>query len=81
MLLCMLRDVSPRNTPPPTPQISEWGSSLPPDCFVSRGIIPPVSVSEHSFLQGGVVSTSPNPQAGGLPLVGCPRLLIQFIRS
>ena len=40
----------------------------------------------HVFLnmnvvQGGVVSTSPNPQAGGPPLVGCPRLLIQFIRS
>ena len=31
-------------------------------------------------LQGGVVSTSPNPQAGGPPLVGCPRLFIQFIR-
>ena len=34
-----------------------------------------------SVLQGRVVSTSPNPQAGGPPLVGCPRLLIQFIRS
>jgi len=34
-----------------------------------------------SVLQGGVVSTSSNPQAGGPPLVGCPRLLIQFIRS
>jgi len=33
------------------------------------------------FLQGGVVRASPNPQAGGPPLVGCPRLLIQFIRS
>jgi hypothetical protein len=33
------------------------------------------------FLQGGFVSTSPNPQAGGPPLLGCPRLLIQFIRS
>ena len=32
-------------------------------------------------LQGGVVSTSPNPQAGGPPLVGCLRLLIQFIRN
>ena len=32
-------------------------------------------------LQGGVVSTSPNPEAGGPPLVGCPRLIIQFIRS
>jgi len=34
-----------------------------------------------NVLQGGVVSTSPNPQAGGPPLVCCPRLLIQFIRS
>ena len=33
------------------------------------------------FLRRGVVSTSPNPQAGGPPLVGCPRLLIQFIHS
>jgi len=32
-------------------------------------------------LLGGVVSISSNPQAGGPPLVGCPRLLIQFIRS
>jgi hypothetical protein len=32
-------------------------------------------------LQGGVVSILPNPQVGGPPLVGCPRLLIQFIRS
>ena len=33
------------------------------------------------FSRGGVVSASPNPQAGGPPLVGCQRLLIQFIRS
>ena len=33
------------------------------------------------FSRGGVVSASPNPQAGGPPLVGCPHLLIQFIRS
>jgi len=33
------------------------------------------------FLRRGVVSTSPNSQAGGPPLVGCPRLLIQFIHS
>jgi hypothetical protein len=31
------------------------------------------------FLWWGVVSPLPNPQAGGLPLVGCPRLLIQYI--
>jgi len=34
-----------------------------------------------NVLQGRTVSTSPNPQAGGSPLVGCSRLLIQFIRS
>jgi hypothetical protein len=33
------------------------------------------------FLRWGVVSTSLNPQAGGPPLVGCPRLLFQYIRS
>jgi hypothetical protein len=35
----------------------------------------------YCFSPGGVVSTSPNPQDGGPPLVGCPRLLIQCIRS
>jgi hypothetical protein len=33
------------------------------------------------FLRWGVVSPPPNPQAGGPPFVGCPRLLIQYIRS
>ena len=33
------------------------------------------------FSRRGVVSTSPNPQAGGPPRVGFPRLLIQYIRS
>ena len=33
------------------------------------------------FSRGEVVSASLNPQAGGAPLVGCPRLLIQYIRS
>jgi hypothetical protein len=33
------------------------------------------------FLRWGPVSTSPSPRAGGQPLVGCPRLLIQYIRS
>jgi hypothetical protein len=28
----------------------------------------------------GVVSPPPNPQAGGTPTVGCPRLRIQYIR-
>jgi hypothetical protein len=33
------------------------------------------------FSRWGVVSTSPNPWAGGPPLVGFPLLLIQYIRS
>jgi hypothetical protein len=38
-----------------------------------------LTVSQHdTFLRRGVVS---NPQAGGSPLVGSPRLLIQYIRS
>ena len=36
MSLFLQRDTSSRNTPP---RRSEWGSSLPPDCFVSRGSI------------------------------------------
>jgi len=35
----------------------------------------------RNVLQGGAVSTSPNHQARGPLLVGCPRLFIQFIRS
>jgi hypothetical protein len=33
------------------------------------------------FLRWGVVSPTPNPQAGGSPPIGCPRLIIQYIRS
>jgi hypothetical protein len=33
------------------------------------------------FFRRGVVSSTPNPQAGDSPLVGCPRLFIQYIRS
>ena len=36
MSLFLLRDTSSRNTPP---RRTEWGSSLPPDFFVSRGSI------------------------------------------
>jgi hypothetical protein len=40
------------------------------ECFVTRCV-----------LWRGVVSTSPNPQGGGLALFGCPQLYIQYIRS
>ena len=33
------------------------------------------------FWRWGVFSTTANPQAGGPPLIGCLRLLIQYIRS
>jgi len=77
--LCILRDATPRNTPPP---------GEPSGGVVYLRIV--LSTEEASclqvflntnVLQGGVVSTSPKPQAGGPPLVGCPRLLIQYIRS
>jgi hypothetical protein len=78
LFLLRLRDTSSRNTPS---RRSEWGSSLPPDCFVSRGSISTWVILNIRLLRRGVISTSPNPQARGPPLVGCPRLLIQFIHS
>ena len=78
LFLCLVRDASSTNTPH---QRSEWGSILPSDCFVSRWSISPMSTSQDFFSRGGVVSISPNPQAGGPPLVVFPRLLIQFICS
>ena len=36
---------------------------------------------QGKFLRRGVVSTSPNPKAGRPPLAGCPRVLMQYIRS
>jgi hypothetical protein len=38
-------------------------------------------VRNFFFLRWGVVRPTPNSQAGGPPLVGCLRLLIQYIRS
>jgi hypothetical protein len=37
--------------------------------------------NKDSFSRWGVVSTSPDHKAGRPPVVGCPRLLIQYIRS
>ena len=75
----MLHDIPPTNTPPP------GGPSG--GVVYLRIVLSPKQASRMCVflnicvLHGGVVSTSPNPQAGGPPLVGCPRLLIQFIRS
>jgi hypothetical protein len=37
--------------------------------------------NKYWVLRGRVVSPLPNPQAGGPPIVDCPRLLIQYICS
>jgi hypothetical protein len=80
LFIFLKRDTSSRNTPPPPGDssvgvvylrivLSPEEASRPCECFTT------------GFFLQRVVSTSPNPQAGGPPLVGCPRLLIQFIRS
>jgi hypothetical protein len=38
-------------------------------------------IKQQAYFYGGVVIPRPSPQAGGPPLVGCPRLLIQYIRN
>ena len=77
--LYILRDASPRNTPPhgePSGGVVYLRIALSPEEASCLQVFLNMNV-----LQGGVVSTSPNPQAGGPRLVGCPRLLIQFIHS
>ena len=57
-------------------------SSPYPQVPATRPYLEPTPVFLNiCFLRRGVVSTSSNPQAGGPSLVGCPRLLIQFIHS
>jgi hypothetical protein len=56
-------------SPPPVPILSQRISPGPRLCIVFRNM--------EIFLRWGVVSTSPNPQAGGPPPVGCPRLHIR----
>jgi hypothetical protein len=55
----------------PHPQQSATGPC--PECVVIR--------NKYWVLRGRVVSLPHNPQAGGPPTVGCPRLLIQYIGS
>jgi hypothetical protein len=51
----------------------------------SQGIRPGPRLFEHIrnklIFYGEEFAPRPTPQAGGPPLVGCPRLLIQYIRS
>jgi hypothetical protein len=80
-------------TLPSKPRSSEW--SLPLQAFQPKFLThfssPPCAVHAPRpcvtfrnmlvFLRWGVVSPPPNPQAGEPPLVGCPRLFIQYIRN
>jgi hypothetical protein len=60
---------------------SQVPATCPLDCFVSRRSISTREYFLTWVFTGKVVSTSPNSQSGGPPHVGCPRLLIQYIRS
>jgi hypothetical protein len=55
-------------------------SSLVPN-YQSRSEASVHDSQQNQCFRWGVVSTSPNPQVGGPPLGGCPRLLVQYIRS
>ena len=57
--LFLLHDTSPRNTPP---WRSEWGSSLPPDCFVSRGSISPCEYFLMFFHGEALLAPRPIPK-------------------
>jgi len=60
MSLFLLRDTSSRNTPP---RRSEWGSSLPRDCFVSRGIISHCEYFLTGFFHGeALLAPHPTPK-------------------
>ena len=67
---------------PSTPWSPQW--LIPSNglfCLQRKHLTLWVILNIFFFLQRGVVSTSSNHQAGGPHLVGCPRLLIQFIHS
>ena len=80
LFLCLVRDASCRNIPLSREiRVVEYCTS---GLFcLQRKHLACEYFLTFCFSRGGVVSASPNPQAGGLPLVGCLRLLIQFIRS
>jgi hypothetical protein len=71
----ILSPMNPIHIPKPYPCLRSFQSILPfPRPFVTF-------CNVFLFLWWGVVSPLPNPQAGGPPLVGCSRLLVQYIHS
>jgi len=58
--------IPPLETPP---QRSEWGSSLPPDCFVSRGSISPCEYFLTDVFHGeALLAPRPTPKLEDRPL-------------
>ena len=92
-----LLEIHPNIIHPSTPRSPKWSPSLwfpyqdpiHPRLLTHTRHIPSPSHSHPAcecfltkfFYREGLLAPRPNPQAGGPPLVGCPRLLIQFIRS
>ena len=74
---CMMPPLKP--LPPPKIRVGEYFTSGL-FCLQRKHLACEYFIT-FCFSRGGVVSASPNPHAGGPPLVGCPRLLIQFICS
>ena len=69
------------NIPRTKSHVSFYAAQVEPK-YQSRSEAYSLAASKHdTFLWRGVISTSPNPQAGVPPLVGCLRLLIQYTRS
>ena len=63
---CLLRDASSRNTPT---RRSEWGSNLPPDCFVSRGSISHMCfVTKVFFYREELLGPRPTPKLEDHPV-------------
>jgi hypothetical protein len=66
------------------PAFPETECSLPQSQVLATCPYPELCVNilkQDTFLRWGFASSSPNPQAGGPPLVSCLRLLIKYIRS
>jgi hypothetical protein len=78
----LLPDTSSRRTPPPPPGDPSGGVVYLRIVLSPEEASRPVSNYQHGlFYRRGIVSISSNLQARGPPLVGCPRLFIQFIHS
>jgi hypothetical protein len=74
------KPVSPRSI---LIQSSHLRLGLPSGLFPS-GSVPRLWVvirNKYWVLRWGLLAPAPNPQAGGPPTVGCPRLRIRYIRS